>query len=85
MPESTSQHKVPPQHGVSAAVVRAVADREGVDPTDLNPQLYDAIDPDALDTLLSATSTDARSSVTVVFEYAGYDIVVGSDGTLAVN
>jgi hypothetical protein len=66
------------------ALIEAVAAREGVPPTELEPQLYEAVDPDALETLLSIAAT-AESSVTVGFEYAGYDVVVGSDGTLVVE
>ncbi|KAB1188656.1 MULTISPECIES: HalOD1 output domain-containing protein [Haloferax] len=66
-------------------VVRAVAEREGVDPTNLEPRLYDVINPDALDTLLATATTDAQSPIIVRFEYAGYTVVVDSDGTLVVE
>jgi hypothetical protein len=67
-----------------SAVVETVAAREGVHPTDLEPQLYEVVDPDALETLL-ATAATGQSSVTVAFEYAGYDVVVASDGTMTVE
>lgn len=71
-----------PPGSASLAIVEAVAAREGVHPTDLEPMLQDAVDPDALETVLSA---GAGAPVTVAFEYAGYDVVVGSDGSLVVE
>lgn len=51
-------------------VVGAVAEATERDPSTL-PLLYDAINPDALDVLASS------EGVSVVFEYAGYEIHVG--------
>lgn len=59
----------------TAAVLRAVAEREGSDPVDL-PALYDAIDPDALDALFASTRTGTIRSGSVSFEYAGYRVTV---------
>lgn len=49
----------------SLAVVSAVSSAAGVDPTDLDPPLYEVIDPDALDSLFQ---TETGS---VTFEYHG--------------
>lgn len=38
------------------------------------PPLYEAIDPEALESVLESPGT-----VTVRFEYAGYDVVIRSD------
>jgi hypothetical protein len=54
----------------SEAVLAAVADREGVDPTEL-PRLFDAVDADALDAIFA----DGRPG-RVTFTYAGYEITV---------
>ncbi len=35
----------------STAVVNAIADHEGTSPHEIGPRLYDAVDPDALDSL----------------------------------
>lgn len=78
------QPEATPRAPACLALIEAVAAREGVHPTELEPQLYEAVDPDALETLLSTAAT-AGSSVTVGFEYAGYDVVVGSDGTLVLE
>ena len=64
------------------AVVEAVAAHAGVNPKQLEPPLYEAVDPDALETVLSG---DGGLSVTVAFEYAGYDVVARSDGSLVVE
>lgn len=62
----------------SRAVLLAVADAEGVDPTDL-PSLYEATDPDALDRLLSRDGGQVR------FNYHGYQVTVGQQGIVALD
>lgn len=59
---------------VHEQVVYAVANANGVDPTDLAP-LYDTIDPEALDALFSAGTEG-----TIRFAYEGHDVVVHGDG-----
>jgi len=68
-----------PSTKLSEAVVAAVADREGVDPIDLDRPLYDAIDPDALDDLFE------NSAVRVQFDYLGYTVSIGQGGTVCVT
>lgn len=51
-------------------VIYAVANADGVAPTDLAP-LYDTIDPDALDSLF-----ESDSAGTIAFTYEGHDVVV---------
>jgi len=62
---------------ISTAVVNRVAADKGVEPTDL-PPLHDAIDPDALDAVVS-TGTAESSTFYVEFEFA--DRIVTIDGT----
>lgn len=57
----------------SEAVLAAVAEREGLDETDLSEPLYDAIDPDALNALVQS----GRGHVS--FQYAGYLVTVDHD------
>jgi len=66
-------------------IVEAVADREGVDPSHLDPPLYQVVDPEALETLVGSGGRPGDHPVTVQFEYAGYRVVVESDGTLEVE
>ena len=70
---------VPP----SVAVVEALSDYTGLDPTDL-PTLNDSIDPDALDALCSDTRSD-RESPTVSFAYADQTVTVLGDGTVILD
>lgn len=58
----------------SECVVTAVADVKHKDPTILSPPLYEAIDPDALDSLMASPNTSR-----IQFEYADYHITVTSD------
>ena len=53
---------------------------EGVDPVDLTPPLYDAIDTDALDKLVATTSTSPQADLDVTFTYQGYNITVADGG-----
>lgn len=64
-----------------SAVTEAVAEREGVDATAL-PRLYDTIDPGVLHALYE---TDATTDQRVTFEYAGYTITVGSNGSIVLH
>lgn len=66
---------------MSHAVLTAVADAEGVDPIDLDRPLYEAIDPDALDSLFRPDGTP-RTDGRVRFSYYGYEITVHADGRL---
>lgn len=68
------------QHcSVADRVVTEVADLAGVDPLDL-PVLFDRVDPDALNMLV-----DGLDDGEVEFDYAGYEVVVDSAGTVDVE
>ena len=64
------------------AVVSAVADVEQTAPVEL-PPLYDAIDPEVLNTLFTARSDAGLDQVT--FQYAGYTIVIQKSGEVQVR
>ena len=61
----------------SLAVIKAVANEEGIDSRALTDPLFEAIDPGALDAICH------NSSVRVSFEYHGYLVTV--DGENNVN
>lgn len=61
----------------ATAVVEAVADREGVAPTDL-PPLAEAVDPEALDAVVG----EGRR---LAFEYVGYNVTAHPDGSVSVG
>lgn len=63
----------------SQSVVWAVAEAEGVDPTDL-PSLHDVVDPDALDALFRG-----QTRATVTFEYHGYTVTVRENADVVVQ
>lgn len=63
----------------SVAVVEAVANAEGVDPTALSPPLYHVIPTDALNELIATTVTTDRPTIRVTFAYHGYEITVRND------
>lgn len=72
---------------LSFEVIRAVAEREGVDPIDIEPPeyepLYDVLNPEALDALFAPRESGApRGTGRIEFTYCGYDIVVDGDGTV---
>lgn len=69
------------QPPLSATVVAAIAEHEHVDPMDLDPPLFDVVDPDALDGLFNDTATNGR----VTFTYRGADVTVTSEGDVRVS
>lgn len=60
-------------------IVEQVAEREGVDPLNLDVKLYEVIDADALEALTNSTG-DRPGSVRIQFSYVGYSITVDGDG-----
>ena len=75
---------------LSFEIIAAVADREGVEPTDIEPPeyeaLYDVINPEALDSLfLPREDGTPRSSGRVEFRFCGYEVVVTNDGEVSVS
>lgn len=71
---------------VMTAILDIVADREGVDVGEL-PPLYDAVDPDALESLFAPTRTGSPRTGRVEFTYAGYVVALVSDrdGSIVVS
>jgi hypothetical protein len=66
-----------PTNSSIVAVTKTVSDALGT-PLDELPPLSRAIDPDALDRLVSSNTSTRPASVTVMFEYAGLKVVVHS-------
>ena len=64
---------------LSDRVVQAAATARSTDPLEL-PPLYDAIDPDALGTIV-----DGMADGEVVFSYGGCEITVTADGAVSVG
>lgn len=70
-------------HSRAITIVREVADREGVDCTEL-PPLYNIIDPDALEALADSLAQDSDEGE-IQFAYCGYQILIDSDGHVIVT
>ena len=75
---------------LSYEVIAAVAEREGVDPTDIEPpeyeSLYEAINPEALDSLFAPRSNGTeRTRGRVEFTFCDYHVVVTSEGEVEVR
>lgn len=66
---------------VGDAVVEAVAEREGTDPVEFDDCLYDVVDPDALENLVTGTGSLHR----IEFTYRGHRVVVDGDGDVDVR
>lgn len=70
---------------VSRRIVEAVARSNGVNPTEL-PSLYETIDPDALDALVTSHSDGkGKNDFSVQFTYADREVVVRSGEDLDVR
>ena len=58
-------------------IVEEIADREGVEPTELSPPLQTAVDTDALEALFSHSVDDEPpAGIHVELTYAGYNVTV---------
>lgn len=62
-------------------ILLAVAEKKGIDPLELTPPLYEVLDPEAIDKLLSDSST----MMDIHFEYNGFRIEVQSDFSITVR
>lgn len=70
---------------VSTAIVRAVSQVDDRSTNEL-PALHDAVDTEALETLLRTDGAAGKSSKTTVsFDYADYEVTVTTDGKLRVE
>jgi len=63
----------------SQAIVMGIAERKGVNPTQM-PPLYEMVDPEALDGLFQN-----EQSGQVMFEYAGYEVIVHGNGYIDIH
>ncbi|WP_440007386.1 HalOD1 output domain-containing protein [Halomicrococcus sp. SG-WS-1] len=62
-----------------AAVTELVADATDRDPATLDP-LYDYVDPDALNALVTSSNDDQAPRVRITLMYAGYEVTLRRDG-----
>ena len=70
----------------STRIVTRIAAAEGVEPTALEPPLYDVVDPDALDRLVeSSADGPIDADATITFTYHSYRVNVDGAGTVDVR
>lgn len=71
---------------VGIEIAERIADREGVDPVDLDVPLYEVIDPDALEALTNATGDrQPQTNLRVEFSYSGYAVTVDGSGKIRID
>lgn len=77
---SKSRHAAPSSvNSPSTAIIKKIAFATDTPAEDL-PPLYDVLDPDALNGLVSSLTTDGQ----VEFRYAGYKVTVQADQAIEV-
>lgn len=73
---------------LTTEVVRAVAEKEGVSPTELPAPLYESVDVESLEETLfggrTANGTRQRSG-SVEFDYTGHRVTVTAEGQIEVS
>ncbi len=72
-------------HVPSYRVVEAVAQKEGVSPSELSPPLFSVVDPDALDALAREDADSNTSSVVIEFTYLNYVIQIRNGSTVSIS
>ncbi len=80
------QHDLTGPQSLSTTVTVAVADVAGVEPSDIPEQLYDVIDPEALDKLFKPRDDGvARRGGRLSFSLYGHHVTIRGDGTITVQ
>jgi hypothetical protein len=75
------------RESVGDTVIRAVADRKGVDPLELDECLYDVIEPAALDALCGSGAREKANpgETRVSFVFEGYRVTADGSGTITLS
>lgn len=78
------------QQSLSFEIINAIANKEGVETTAIEPPeyepLYEVLNPEALDALFAPRENGtARTNGRVEFPYCGYHVTVTSDGDVHVR
>jgi putative methionine-R-sulfoxide reductase with GAF domain len=67
-------------------IVDKIADREGVEPTELDPPLNDVVNVEALEELITDTETQHEGPGPLVeFVYVGYTVKIGADRNVSIS
>ena len=73
------------EQSISRTIVEAIADAEGVAPTELDTRLYDVIEPEALNELFQQQADGPVTDGTVSFTFHGYKVTVHSDSSVEID
>lgn len=80
------QHDLSSPQSLSTTVTVAVADVAGVEPADIPEQLYDVIDPEALDKLFKSRDDGTpRRGGRLSFSLYGHHVTVRGDGSITIE
>lgn len=74
-----------PDRDITQVVFDTLDQVPGFDPDDVDQTLYEAVDPDALEAVFSATRSSDRSVGRITFPFAGYELTVTADGEVVVR
>ncbi|MFC7020590.1 MULTISPECIES: HalOD1 output domain-containing protein [Haloarcula] len=66
---------------LSSRVAERIAEREGTDPAELTPPLYEVLDVEQVDRLVTTSNADVR----VEFTYLGYQVAIEDQGELEIT
>lgn len=69
---------------VTIQIAEQIAEKNGIDPRELTPPLYSAIDTEALNTLFESTKNGPREGE-ITFEYNGYTVRVVATETVGIE
>ncbi|TYL35934.1 hypothetical protein CV102_24985 [Natronococcus pandeyae] len=72
-------------HAPSYRVVEAVAQKEGISPSELSPPLFSVVDPDALDALVQEDVDSNTRQVEVEFTYLDYVVQIRNGPTVSIS
>lgn len=82
-PVVDAEYDVESDCSATEAIIWALADASGVDPTDL-PPLFDYVDPDALNALFDPHDRVMDKSTLLSFQVDTWNVFVRSDGRIRI-
>ena len=72
-------------YGASYRVVEAVAQKEGISPSEVSPPLYSVVDPEALDALVQPETDSDTDRIEIRFTYLEYLIRVQNGSEVSIS
>ena len=78
------EHEPDAEQTLTVSLARAIAAVTGTEPGSLRPRLYDVVDTEALEQLITR-SREAGSHVKVSFEIANLSIIINNDNRILIQ